>query len=66
MEAKSSRISRLISRLVVATLPLLFVGCGNTSGSSSSGSGATQNGTVAFVMQDASTEDWATIGVKVC
>ena len=65
MEAKSSRISRLISLLVVATLPLLFVGCGNTSGSSSSGSGATQNGTVAFVMQDASTEDWATIGVKV-
>jgi hypothetical protein len=65
MEARNTRISRLILLMVTAALPLLFVACGNTGSSSSTGGGQTQNGTVAFVMQDASTEDWAMIGVKV-
>src|SRR5579871_2577407 len=64
MEASKARISRLILLIITAALPLLFAGCGNT-GSSSSGGGQNQNGSVAFVMQDASTEDWAMIGVKV-
>jgi hypothetical protein len=66
MEARSTKISRLILLIVTWALPPLFVACGSTSGSSSSSSGGqTQNGTVAFVMQDASTEDWALIGVKM-
>ena len=65
MQARNTKIARLILLMVTAALPLLFVACGNTGSSSSSGSGQTQNGTVAFVMQDASTEDWAMIGVKV-
>lgn len=65
MEARNTKISRLILLMVTAALPLLFVACSNSSGSSSSSGGQTQNGTVAFVMQDASTEDWAMIGIKV-
>jgi hypothetical protein len=64
MEARNTKIVRLVLLMVTVALPLLFVACSNSSGSSSS-SGTTQNGTVAFVMQDASTEDWAMIGVKV-
>ena len=65
MDARNTTISRLILRMVAAALPLLFVACGNTGSSSTSGGGQTQKGTVAFVMQDASSEDWATIGVKI-
>jgi Domain of unknown function (DUF4382) len=66
MKARKIKIPRLILLMVTAALPLLFVACGSPSGSSPSSSGGqTQNGTVAFVMQDASTEDWALIGVKV-
>ena len=66
MEARNIKISRLILLMVTAALPLLFVACSNSTGSSSSSSGGqTQNGTVALVMQDASTEDWAMIGVKI-
>ena len=59
MEARNIKISRLILLMVTAALPLLFAACSSSSGSSSSSSGGQiQNGTVAFVMQDASTEDW--------
>ena len=63
MERKG-KFSRWILLLVTAALPLLFVACG---GSSSGSSGGTQSqyGNVTVMVQDASTEDWATIGVKV-
>jgi hypothetical protein len=49
---------------VTAALPLLFVACGASS-SGSSGGTQSQNGNVTVMGQDASTEDWAMIGVKV-
>jgi hypothetical protein len=64
-----SRLFRLILGLAIAATPLLFVGCGGGSTASSSGSTtqtpAVQNGTVNMMVSDASTEDWATIGVKI-
>ena len=64
MEGRKAKISRWILLFVTAALPLLFVAC---SGSSSGSSGGTQsqNGNVTVMVQDASTEDWAMIGVKV-
>lgn len=64
MEARNTKISGLLLLAVTAAFPLLFVACGTTSNSSSGNPGA-QNGNLNIVMQDASTEDWATIGVKV-
>jgi Domain of unknown function (DUF4382) len=64
MEARKTTIFPLILLMVAAGVPLLFVGCSNSSGSSLSNN-PTQNGNVALVMQDASTEDWAMIGVRV-
>jgi hypothetical protein len=64
MEARNTKISRLLLLVITAAFPLLFVACGTTSNSSSGNPGA-QNGNLNIVMQDASTEDWATIGVKV-
>ena len=59
-----SRNARLTLGLLLAAVPLLLAGC--SSNSTSSGiTGGTQNGTVAMMVSDASTEDWATIGVKV-
>jgi hypothetical protein len=54
--------------LVIVSMTLFAVGCGG--GSASSPSPVTpaptpQNGSVNMMMSDASTEDWATIGVKV-
>lgn len=43
---------------------LLAIGCGGSSGSNATATQPT-NGTVNTMMSDASTEDWATIGVKV-
>ena len=63
MEARHIKISRWTLLLATAALPLAFVACGNSSGSSSGTQ--TQNGNVTLMVQDASTEDWATIGVKV-
>lgn len=64
-----SRLFGMISGLLIFAMPFLFVGCGS-SGSASSNSGtsqtpAIQNGTVSMMVSDASTEDWATIGVKI-
>jgi hypothetical protein len=62
-----SYVSRLTLGVPSAALMLFFVGCG--SGSSGGGGGnpnpQPQNGTVNLLLSDASTEDWATIGVKV-
>ena len=61
-----SYVSRLTLGVASAALMLFSVGCG--SGSSGSGGNPNpqpQNGTVNLLISDASTEDWATIGVKV-
>ena len=60
------QVSRLMLGLAIAAMPLFTVGCG--AGSSSFNNNpppAPQNGSVNLMMSDASTEDWATIGVKV-
>jgi hypothetical protein len=60
-------VTRVIFGLTSAALMLLSIGC--SSGSSSSGNPnpapQSQNGTVNLLVSDASTEDWATIGVKI-
>lgn len=56
----------VILGLASATFMLFSTGC--SSGGSGSGSSPTpqvQNGTVNLLVSDASTEDWATIGVKI-
>ena len=61
-----SYVSRLTLGVASAALMFFSVGCG--SGSSGSGGNPNpqpQNGTVNLLLSDASTEDWATIGVKV-
>src|SRR5208337_1088676 len=61
-----SYLSRLTLGVASAALMLFSVGCGG--GSSSSGGNPPpqqQTGTVNMLISDASTEDWATIGVKV-
>jgi len=64
MKARHQKIARWIVLVVRAALPLVFVACGN-SGSPSGTQNQSQNGRLALLMQDGSTEDWATIGVKV-
>jgi hypothetical protein len=47
---------------------VLSVGCGSSSSTSTPAPTPTptaQNGTVSVIVSDASTDDWATIGVKV-
>lgn len=59
-----SRNIRLALVLILAAVPVFLAGC--SSNSTSAGmTGGTQNGTVAMMVSDASTEDWATIGVKI-
>src|SRR3984957_19028145 len=63
-----SKLSHLILGFAIVAAPLLAVGCGSGSNSSSSTTTPTptgQNGTVSTMVSDASTEDWATIGVKI-
>ncbi len=60
------QVSRLMLGLAIAAMPLFTMGCG--AGSSSFNNNPPpppQNGSVNLMMSDASTEDWATIGVKV-
>src|SRR5580698_10250922 len=62
----NSRVSRLFLGLVVAALPLFSVACGSSSGADlGSGGGSGQTGSVNMMVSDASTEDWANIGVKI-
>jgi hypothetical protein len=56
--------SRLLSVSVAAAL-LAACGGGSGSGSSNALNSTPQNGSVAMLVSDASSEDWATIGVKV-
>ncbi len=58
--------SRLLSVSVAAALLAACGGGGGSSGGSSSTLNSTpQSGNVAMLLSDASSEDWATIGVKV-
>jgi uncharacterized protein DUF4382 len=61
------QLSRLILSLGLAALLFISFGCGGGSTSTGGGGGTTapQNGSVTTTISDASTEDWATIGVKV-
>jgi hypothetical protein len=58
----TSLLSRITLGLAITAIPLFAVGCGSTSNPTPP---APQNGSVAMTMSDASTADWATIGVKV-
>jgi hypothetical protein len=54
------QVSKLMLGLIVTAMPLFTVGCGTTTTNPSS-----KSGSVNMMMSDATTEDWATIGVKV-
>jgi hypothetical protein len=59
----NSRASRVFLGAVLAAIPLFSVAC--SSGSAMLGGGGGQTGSVNMMVSDASTEDWATIGVKI-
>ncbi len=61
----NSKASRLLLWAALAAMPLFSVGCGAGLYMSGGGGGGTQNGSVNMMVSDASTEDWATIGVKI-
>ncbi|MGO9641735.1 MAG: DUF4382 domain-containing protein [Candidatus Acidiferrales bacterium] len=62
----NGQVSRLMLGLAIVSMPLFTGGCGGGSTSSFNNTPpAPQNGSVNLMMSDASTEDWATIGVKV-
>ncbi len=58
----NSRILRVTLGFLLTAVPAFLIGC--SSNGSSFGS-LPQTGTVAMIVSDASTEDWATIGVKI-
>jgi hypothetical protein len=62
-------MSRLAAGMTAAALFSLLVGCGPASSSDSGGGSPTPTpvptGMVSLTVSDASTEDWATVGVKV-
>jgi hypothetical protein len=60
-----SQVSRMILGLSFAAIPMFVVGCGGGSSASTPLNPTPQNGTLTTTVSDASTEDWATIGVKV-
>jgi Domain of unknown function (DUF4382) len=62
----NSRLSRIFMGVVLAAMPLFSVACGSSSSANQGGGGGgTQDGSVNMMVSDASTEDWATIGVKI-
>ncbi len=62
----TSKFSRMVLGLVVACMPLFSVACGTSSSAGlGSNGGGTQDGSLNMMVSDASTEDWATIGVKI-
>lgn len=61
----NSKASRLLLGAALAAMPLFSVACGTGSSMLGGGGGGTQNGSVNMMVSDASTEDWATIGVKI-
>jgi hypothetical protein len=61
----NSRIMRVTLGLLLAAVPAFLVGCGTNSGAESNVTTQTPSGNVNMMVSDASTEDWATIGVKI-
>ena len=62
----NSRLSRILLGVVLAAMPVFSVACGSSSSADlGSGGGGTQDGSVNMMVSDASTEDWANIGVKI-
>ena len=61
MNLKAIRVSLC---LLLAAVPAFLVGCSGGSSASNISSG-TPDGSVNMIVSDASTEDWATIGVKI-
>jgi hypothetical protein len=51
--------------MVTAAIPLFSVACGTSTSGSQQNTGTPQSGMVNMMVSDASTEDWATIGVKI-
>jgi hypothetical protein len=60
-----SSLARLTLGLALAALVLFSVGCGSSPSSNPNPNPQPQNGTVNLFISDASTEDWATIGIRV-
>src|ERR1017187_837140 len=62
-----SKLLHLVLGLAIAATPLLSIGCGggSTSSSGSTQTPGVQTGNVSMMISDASAEDWATIGVKI-
>ena len=62
----NSRSSRIFLGLVMAAMPVFSVACGSSySNNQGSNGGGGQYGNVNMMVSDASTEDWANIGVKI-
>ena len=61
----NARISRLLLGLAILTMPLFTVGCSTGSTGFNNAPPPPQDGSVNVMVSDASTQDWATIGVKV-
>lgn len=60
----NSRNLRLTLGLILTAVPVFLAGCSSNSNSSNLGN-TPQTGSVAMMVSDASTEDWANIGVKI-
>jgi hypothetical protein len=62
----SSKLTRVLCGLAAFAMPFVFAGCSST-GSNPGGTAppGVENGTLVTTVSDASTEDWAIIGVKV-
>jgi hypothetical protein len=61
----SNQACRLVLGVVMSSFAIFAAGCGADSMSSGNTNPPPQNGSVNMLISDASTEDWATIGVKV-
>jgi uncharacterized protein DUF4382 len=60
----NSRLSRTFLGLVIAAVPFISIACGSF-GANLGSNGGGQTGNLNMMMSDASTEDWANIGVKI-
>lgn len=60
-----SRIVRVTLGLLLAVVPALLVGCGTNSSGASDVVTQTPSGNVNMLVSDASTEDWAAIGIRI-
>jgi hypothetical protein len=61
----NSRLSRIFLGLVLIVMPLFSVACGSFSNGNQGSNGGGQTGNLNMMVSDASTEDWANIGVKI-